>query len=148
MVKVLAILFVALVLEAMGVVFLSKGLRQISSVEQLSAAEILRVAKQGVTNQNMLLGVLLESVFFGALLYLISRSDVSFIWPLTSLGFVLTTLAAQFVLHERVSATRWFGVILIMLGAAVVSWTEHQKRTTEPCAPNAESSLRPNQQID
>ncbi|NLH71759.1 MAG: EamA family transporter [Verrucomicrobia bacterium] len=140
MAKLLVILLVALVLEATGVVLLSKGLHQIGNVERVSGAEIMRVARQGLTNGNFLLGVFFEALFFAGLLYLMSRSDVSFIWPLTSLGFVLTTLAARFLLHEQVSAMRWCGVLLIVLGAAVVSWTEHQKSALPPSAPSSEST--------
>lgn len=140
MAKLLVILLVALVLEATGVVLLSKGLHQIGNVERVSGAEIVRVARQGLTNGNFLLGVFFEALFFAGLLYLMSRSDVSFIWPLTSLGFVLTTLAARFILHEQVSAMRWCGVLLIVLGAAVVSWTEHQKSALPPSAPSSEST--------
>lgn len=135
MAKLLSILIIALVLEAVGVVLLSKGLRQIGNVERVSTAELVRVARQGFTNANFLLGVFFEALFFAGLLFLLSRSDVSFVWPLTSLGFVLTTLAAHFVLHERVSALRWCGVCLIMLGAAVVSWTEHQKSVSRATPP-------------
>ena len=56
-----------------------------------------------------------------------SRGDVSFVWPLTSLGFVLTTLAAKLVLREEVSLLRWFGVCLIVLGAGVITYTEKHK---------------------
>lgn len=140
MAKLLVILLVALVLEATGVVLLSKGLHQIGNVEKVSSAEIIRIARQGLTNSNFLLGVFFEALFFAGLLYLMSRSDVSFIWPLTSLGFVLTTLAARFFLHEHVSAMRWCGVLLIVLGAAVVSWTEHQKTALPPSAPSSEST--------
>jgi len=140
MAKLLVILLVALVLEATGVVLLSKGLHQIGNVERVSSAEIMRIARQGLTNSNFLLGVFFEALFFAGLLYLMSRSDVSFIWPLTSLGFVLTTLAARFILHEQVSAMRWCGVLLIVFGAAVVSWTEHQKSALPPSAPSSEST--------
>ena len=67
-----------------------------------------------------------------------SRGDVSFVWPLTSLGFVLTTLAAKLVLHEEVSLLRWFGVCLIVLGAGVITYTEKQK--SKPAAAEATSS--------
>jgi drug/metabolite transporter (DMT)-like permease len=123
---------VALVLEAVGVVFLSKGLKQVGEIRQASAAELVRVAKSGVTNRCILLGVLFEAVFFAGLLVLLSRSDVSLIWPLTSLGFVLTTLAARLFLHEQVSWVRWVGVCLIMVGAGMISWTEHQKPKLAP----------------
>jgi len=67
------------------------------------------------------------------LLYLLSVRDVSLIWPLTSLGFVLTALAARMVRHEDVSALRWTGVIIIVIGAALVAWSEQAK--TKPAPP-------------
>ena len=48
-------------------------------------------------------------------------------WPLTALSFVFATLAAMWFLHEHVSAVRWAGVVLIMLGAALISYSEHSK---------------------
>lgn len=68
-----------------------------------------------------------------------SRGDVSFVWPLTSLGFVLTTLAARFVLQEAVSPLRWFGVCLIVLGAGVITYTEKVKPRGAPAVPAAQA---------
>jgi drug/metabolite transporter (DMT)-like permease len=126
--KVLMVLLFALVLEAVGVVFLSRGLKQIGEVEQLTATAVGRVIRRGVANPSILLGVVLETIFFGALLYLLSQRDVSLIWPLTALGFVLTSFAARFVLHEDIHWTRWLGVALIVVGAALVSYSEKIKR--------------------
>ncbi|MBM3830587.1 MAG: hypothetical protein FJ406_08635 [Verrucomicrobia bacterium] len=127
MTKILAILIAGLVCEAIGVVFLSKGLKQIGEVKQVNAGEIWRAVKAGVTNANILLGVALEAAFFVALLVLLSRSDVSFIWPLTAMGFVLTTLTAKFILQEDIPPLRWLGVLLIMLGAGIITYTEKVK---------------------
>ena len=63
---------------------------------------------------------------------MLSRSDVSFIWPLTSLGFIVTTLAAKFILSEQVSAVRWAGVMLIALGACLTSYSESVKTKQNP----------------
>jgi drug/metabolite transporter (DMT)-like permease len=140
MTRILVILIFALCVEAMGVVFLSKGLKQIGGVQTVSAREIGRVLAEGATNGSLLLGVALEAAFFGALLYLLSQRDVSLIWPLTSLGFVITALAARFILHEHVAASRWAGVALIVLGAALVSYSEKAKpKPPEPAAAAAES---------
>ena len=137
MTKILVILIAGLVCEAIGVVFLSKGLKQVGEVKQVTAAEIWRVVKAGATNPNILLGVALEAAFFVALLVLLSRSDVSFIWPLTAMGFVLTTLTAKYFLHEEVPPMRWVGVLLIMLGAGLITWTEKAKdrKETNPAPP-------------
>lgn len=135
MAKLLLILLIGLVFEATGVVLLKKGITRIGEVQKISAAEILRVAKAGATNPNILLGVFFEALFFGCLLILMSESDISFLWPLTALSFVMTTFAARIFLSEQVSTIRWAGVVLIMLGAALISYSEHEKPKPTP-APN------------
>jgi len=132
MTKILLVLILALVVEAVGVVFLSKGLKQIGEVQTISAREIGRTIARGAANGNIVLGIGLEAAFFGALLYLLSQRDVSLIWPLTALGFVITALAAKFVLKEEVSALRWMGVVLIVIGAALVSYSEKTKANHVP----------------
>jgi drug/metabolite transporter (DMT)-like permease len=127
MAKLLLILLVGLVFEATGVVLLKKGITQIGEIQKINAAEVLRVAKAGVINPNILLGVLFEALFFGCLLVLMSESDISFLWPMTALSFVMTTFAARLFLSEQVSPVRWAGVVLIMAGAALISYSEHEK---------------------
>jgi drug/metabolite transporter (DMT)-like permease len=135
MIQLLIVLLVALVFEAVGVVFLSGGLKQIGAGQQIAFGEIGRLITRGATNRNILLGVFFEATFFGALLYLLARRDVSLIWPLTSLGFVITAIAAKFLLHEQISWMRWFGVTLIVIGAGLVTWSEKMKeRPPQPAA--------------
>jgi uncharacterized membrane protein len=128
MTRILAVLLVALVVEAVGVVFLSRGLKAIGPIERGSVGQILRVGVRAVTNRDILMGVALEAAFFGALLYLLSQRDVSLIWPLTSLGFVITALAAHFVLGEQVTVLRWAGVVLIVVGATLVGVSERSRQ--------------------
>jgi len=139
MTKVLIVLILALIVEAVGVVFLSKGLKQIGEVQTVSAREVGRIIAKGATNGSILLGVALEAAFFGALLYLLSQRDVSLIWPLTSLGFVITAIAAKLILKEEVSALRWAGVALIVLGATLVSYSEKAKEKPPEAVPAAPS---------
>ena len=72
---------------------------------------------------------------------MLSRRDVSFIWPLTSLGMIFTTVAAGTFLHEKVSVVRWAGVLLIAVGALLTSYSEQVKNAPPPDA--ASSPLRP-----
>ncbi len=132
MTKLLLILLLGLTLEAVGVVFLSKGLKQIGELQSVNASEVMRLVRGGMTNPSLLLGVALEAAFFATLLYLLSRQDVSLIWPLTSLGFVLTALSAKLILHEQVTGLRWAGVLLIVLGAGLVSYSEKAKSESPP----------------
>ncbi len=131
MIRLLTVLCFGLLLEAVGVVLLSKGIKEIGDMVQVDIGELLRLVGRGATNRNILLGVAFEAGFFGCLLFLMSRGDVSFIWPLTALSFVLTTLAAKLFLHEHVSGLRWCGVLLIILGAGVITYTEKVKGDAE-----------------
>ena len=133
--KILLILLLALVVEAIGVVYLSKGLKQIGEPPNLRPRELGRLLVKGATNGSILAGVTLEAAFFGALLYLLSQRDVSLIWPLTSLGFGITAMAAKLILKEEVSLLRWAGVALIVLGAALVSLSEKSKSKPADTAP-------------
>jgi len=125
--KLLLILLVGLFFESAGVVLLKKGITRVGEMKEISVPEIVRVVKSGATNAQIWLGILFEAIFFLCLLVLMSKSDISFLWPLTALSFVFSTFAAMWFLHERVSATRWAGVIFIMIGAAFISYSEHSK---------------------
>jgi drug/metabolite transporter (DMT)-like permease len=136
MAKLLLILFIGLVFESTGVVLLKKGMSEIGSVSQVNAAEVLRVVKAGIVNPRILLGVFFEALFFVCLLILMAKSEISFLWPLTALSFVFATFAAMWFLHEQVSTVRWAGVVFIMIGAALISYSEHAKSSV----PNSASS--------
>src|SRR6266851_4311788 len=132
MVKLLLILFIGLIFESTGIVLLKKGISSIGEVKAVTASEIVRIIKAGVTNTQVLLGIFFEALFFACLLILMSKSDISFLWPLTGLSFVFATFAAILFLGESVSAVRWAGVVLIMLGAAFISYSEHSKPKPPP----------------
>jgi drug/metabolite transporter (DMT)-like permease len=132
MLKLLLILLFGLACESTGVILLKKGMTHIGDINGYSLAEMFRVFKDGVTSPQILLGVFFEAVFFGCLLILMSKSDISFLWPLTALSFVFATLAAMVFLGESVSWVRWIGVALIMLGAAFISYSEHAKEKPAP----------------
>ncbi|HET6888083.1 MAG TPA: DMT family transporter [Candidatus Udaeobacter sp.] len=131
MTKFILILLIALVFEAIGVVFLSGGLNQIGEPKTINATEIMLLIKRGATNRSILIGVFFEAIFFGFLLYLLSQKDVSIVWPLTALGFIITSLAARIFLKEEISSVRWAGICLIVLGAGLVTWSAKQ-REKEP----------------
>ena len=142
MYKLIIVLFIGLIMEAVGVVFLNRGLHQIGEVSQISFQEVSRIILKGACNKNILLGVLFEALFFGTLLYLMSQAEVSFVWPMTSLGFVFTTLAAWLILHEKIVPLRWAGVLLIVLGAGLITWTENNKEPSS--AESSQTSIQSN----
>jgi drug/metabolite transporter (DMT)-like permease len=143
MVKLLSILIIGLIFESAGVVSLKIGITQIGDMKEVSVAELVKVVKAGATNVSVLLGVFCEAVFFASLLILMAKSDISFLWPMTGLSFVFATFAAIGFLHERVSPVRWVGVVCIMIGAALISYSEHAKPKSPSPPATLESGTTP-----
>lgn len=141
MIKLLLILLVGLTFESAGIVLLKKGMMHIGGMNGATAGEILRLCKAGVTNPQILLGIFFEALFFLCLLILMSKSDISFLWPLTGLSFVFATFAAIWFLDEQISAVRWIGVVLIVIGAAFISYSQHVKEKSAP--PASQSDVVP-----
>jgi drug/metabolite transporter (DMT)-like permease len=141
MLKILLILLFGLACESAGVILLKKGITHIGDMNGYTIAEMLRVFKAGASSPQILLGVFFEAVFFGCLLVLMNKSDISFLWPLTALSFVFATFAAMWFLGESVSPVRWIGVILIMIGAGFISFSEHAKE--KPAPPANSDSVTP-----
>ena len=139
MIKLLLILIVGLVFESTGVILLKKGMTHIGDLNGYNTAEIFRIVKAGATNPQILLGVFFEALFFLCLLMLMSKSEISFLWPLTAMSFVFATFAAIWFLGESVSVTRWIGVILIMIGAAFISYSQHAKEKSAPPAAQSDT---------
>ena len=141
MIRLLLVLLFGLSCEAMGVVLIAKGQKQLTPMGSPSVQSILRLVRESATNGTLISGVALEAAFFFCLLFLLSRADVSFVWPLSGLSFLFTTVAARVLLHEEVVPLRWFGVTLIVAGAMVIAYTEKaRERSGAAAQPHAASN--------
>ncbi len=65
-------------------------------------------------------GVVLYGLATVVWIYLISRLPISLLYPIQSLAYVLTAVIAVIFFHEHVSAVRWAGIAVIMIGVALV----------------------------
>ena len=74
----------------------------------------------------VLLGVSLLILWLLSRMTLMSWADLSYILPVTSLGYILSALAGHFFLGEHISHARWCGTLLIMGGMVLVGTTEHK----------------------
>ncbi len=80
-------------------------------------------------------GVLLLIVWLASRMALLSWADLSYVLPVTSIGYVLVAIAGRVLLHEQISNKRWLGIVLIMGGVALVSGaTAPQTTTAKPKA--------------
>jgi drug/metabolite transporter (DMT)-like permease len=67
------------------------------------------------------LGVVLLIVWQMSRMALLSWADLSYVLPVTSVGYVLVALIGKVLLNESITGRRWAGILLIMAGVALVS---------------------------
>jgi len=66
------------------------------------------------------LGVTLLVVWLLSRMMLLSWADLSYVLPVTSVGYVLVAFVGRWLLDERISAQRWTGILLIVAGVTLV----------------------------
>ena len=116
---------VVTLLKPFSNLFLGWGMRQFPEALALNPAAYLRA----MLDPLVALGIVMQILWLLMRMSLLSVADLSFVLPVTSAGYVLTTLLGRIFLHEQVSASRWAGAVLISLGAALVASTP--EKTTE-----------------
>ncbi|WP_456450317.1 EamA family transporter [Palaeococcus sp. (in: euryarchaeotes)] len=98
-------------------VLFKMGMNSIGPLEKLLS---LKTVTMILSNKYIIIGLVLYGV--SSVLWLIGLSmlDVSLMYPLLSLAYVVTTVLAFMILNEPVRTTRWIGVLLIILGSILV----------------------------
>ena len=114
--KTRSVMLLLIVSNVLGNFTLCSGLHEIGPIVSFSpwpyihAFLDLRVAE----------GILLLIVWLISQLSLLSRVDLSYVLPVTSVCYILTALMGEFLLHEPVSTEHWIGIGLIGMGVSLV----------------------------
>jgi multidrug transporter EmrE-like cation transporter len=92
-----------------------------------------RVDRLGEVIPRLLKAALTPAVLFGFLLYglssalwliVLTRADLSYAYPLISMGYVVVVILSRFLFHEAVTPTRFMGTLIICLGVILISRTQ------------------------
>src|SRR5436853_6082128 len=125
--KTAAVLIIAIVAQAAGNVFLTRGMKAVAATAPAGGGLVstvshsLHVALQAMQSPEIWAGTLLLMVFFALYSAALSWADLSFVLPATAVGYVLNVGAWHYFLNEEVTKARWIGAAIITLGVVCVS---------------------------
>ena len=122
--------------NVLGNFSLTWGMRRVGRVVTLSPWPYI----QALFNPWVAIGVSLLIVWLLSQMMLLSWADLSYVLPMTSIGYVLVALVGKFFLSEDITPARWLGVALIMAGVALVGRTAPRGSAAAPKARAAGAS--------
>src|SRR5271167_3002766 len=107
------VLFLFLALKAGGNSSMAVGMKQVP--EKMSIDPTLYL--HAMLNPFVALGIVALILSLLTRMALLSLADLSFVLPVTAIGYVIAVLIGKIFLHEAVSRQRWLGTALIFAGA-------------------------------
>lgn len=115
--KTYVILLLFIAQKAFGNLSLALGMKRLPDGSAANPLLYLRA----IVDPFVLAGILLLILALLTRMVLLSLADLSFILPVTAVGYVLAAVLGRYVLHETITDRRWMGTVLICIGAALVS---------------------------
>lgn len=107
-------------LNAGAQLLLKAGMTQIGHFE-FSGANFVPIGLKVLANPPILGGLCMYVMSVGIWLLVLSRVPVSFAYPMVSLGYVVTALAAYFLFGESLTSVRILGIFVIIAGVYLVT---------------------------
>jgi len=120
--RISLLLVIVVVCNVLGNLALSWGMKRVPA----QAGPIEWLIQPAVVG-----GIALLIVWTLSRLALLKLADLSFVLPVTAIGYVLNAALGASLLGEHVSLQRWAGTILIVAGAALVALRTSSARTVE-----------------
>jgi drug/metabolite transporter (DMT)-like permease len=119
--KVYFFSFLTVISNVAGNSALTKGMHQLGDPGNTPLALI-----EALFHPWVAIGVTLLIVWTLTHMALLSWADLSYVMPVTAIGYVVTAFAARFILDEAISPTRWAGIVLITAGVTIVGRTDFE----------------------
>jgi multidrug transporter EmrE-like cation transporter len=117
---VLALIFLDVVLNVAGQLSLKYGMSQMGNFT-ISLSTLPPVFLKAATNLNVILGLICYGLGFLVWLIVLAKAEVSYAYPLISLGYVFTAILARLMFGEAVSFTRMAGILITCLGVFLIA---------------------------
>jgi drug/metabolite transporter (DMT)-like permease len=100
-------------------IILKSGVNSLSF--DLTKRSLAQILFETITNWYVVIGVLCYGLSFGIWLYLLSKLEVSYLYPMGSISYVIAAVAGYYLLKEDLSPVRIAGILVIVIGVCLVA---------------------------
>lgn len=116
---------VCLAIGLTGQLMLKKGMNKIGEVTLFSNGikNLVKTVWIMFTNPYVITGTLLFGGSTLLWLVILSGLELSYIYPLVSLNYVLTAIGSKIAFKEKITRKRWLSILIIIIGVIIVSYS-------------------------
>jgi multidrug transporter EmrE-like cation transporter len=116
----LPLIMLGVLLNAAAQLFLKEGMRRIGHFE-FTWNNALPIALLAGGNVFVLGGLLCYVISVAVWLMVLSRVEVSYAYPLLSVGYIVNAIAGYYLFQENLSLMRITGILIICVGVYFVT---------------------------
>ncbi len=118
--RYIPLILAGVLLNAAAQIVIKKGMSDIGTFE-FSFENIIPVGFKVVTSPFVITGVFFYAVSLVLWLMVLSRVDVSYAYPMLSVGYIVAALAGKYLFNEPLGLVRWAGIIVICIGVYLIT---------------------------
>jgi multidrug transporter EmrE-like cation transporter len=120
--KYLPLILTGVLLNAAAQIALKNGMRTIGTFA-FSLENMVPIGLRVGMNPYILAGLGCYVVSVVVWLLVLSRVDVSYAYPMLSVGYIVAALAGKALFGEPVDVVRWMGIVTICIGVYLITRT-------------------------
>lgn len=117
---IFVLILLGVLLNAAAQLLLKAGMGQIGHFE-FNVANLIPIGLKVAICPPIVSGIVLYVLSVGVWLLVLSRVQVSFAYPMLSIGYVVNAIAAYYLFGEDLSLIRMSGIFIIMTGVYLVA---------------------------
>jgi len=117
---IFVLILLGVLLNTAGQLLLKAGVSQIGHFE-FSMANVVPIGLKVMVNLPIIAGLCAYVLSVVVWLLVLSRVQVSYAFPLLSIGYVINAVAAYYLFGETISLLRMSGIFVIIAGVWMVS---------------------------
>lgn len=121
--KNVLLILVCVALGVAGQLLLKQGMSaDRDAVDRVS--EVVPRLMKAATNPMVIAGFLLYGLSAALWLIVLTRAELSWAYPMLSLGYVLVVFLSRILFHEAVTAPRLIGTLVVVAGVWLIARTQ------------------------
>jgi multidrug transporter EmrE-like cation transporter len=117
----LTLVLICVFAGAAGQILWKEGMSDLGRINGIGDLLQVKTVWDIFTNKYIILGIILYAMSVFLWLGAMSTLDVSFMYPLLSLGYIVTAILALVFIGENITLLRWAGIVVIIAGCFMIT---------------------------